>query len=84
MRKKNFLIITKIIKKNVFFTYDRNDILNCQKKNFQKNLFLNRQSVKIISISIFISKNSVTSKKMRIISSLINQQMLIQKIQKIF
>ena len=39
MRKKNILIVTKIVKKNVFFTYDRNDILNRQKKNFKKIRF---------------------------------------------
>ena len=38
--------------------------------------------MKIASISVFISKDSAISKKMRIISSSINQQMLIQKIQK--
>ena len=38
--------------------------------------------MKIVFISIFILKDSVISKKMRIINNLINQQMLIQKIQK--
>ena len=39
MRKKNILIVTKIVKKNVFFTHDRNDILNRRKKNFKKIRF---------------------------------------------